>query len=101
MRINSEIVCPYCNGYVECEYVDIGVGLQQSTPYQCVECQSAQMYSDSSEKKKYSEAERWFGWVLHPSYPDRDVPNRLMSEILERQRLAQKKINRNRLERVE
>ncbi len=30
--------CPYCKSEMYCEFVDIGVGYQQVTPYSCYEC---------------------------------------------------------------
>lgn len=31
--------CPQCGGECEAEFVDIGVGMQQVTPYGCVDCE--------------------------------------------------------------
>lgn len=39
--------CPWCGGETDAEFVDIGVGFQQVTPFVCVDCQAAQWYPDS------------------------------------------------------
>ncbi len=31
--------CPECGAECECEFVDIGVGMQQSSPYACTRCE--------------------------------------------------------------
>lgn len=95
-----EPLCPYCDGTTECEYLDIGVGLQQSTPFECMGCGSAQLYPNY-DNKEFTEAERYFGWALHPSFPDKDLPNRKMCDIIQASKDEREKLNRNRLQRVE
>jgi hypothetical protein len=97
--LQLEPLCPYCDGIVECEYVDIGVGSQQVTPFQCMECLSTQMtpHHDNSEA---SEGEKWFGWWLHPDYPNQDLPNQKKSAIMQKMKEDRKYENRNRLERI-
>lgn len=54
--------CPYCNSEnIDCEYVDIGVGSIQCTPYVCHDCNAIQInpYDKSS---KPSEEEKKIGW---------------------------------------
>jgi hypothetical protein len=34
--------CPYCGEECEAEFVDIGVGMQQVTPYECHKCHAYQ-----------------------------------------------------------
>jgi len=94
-----EPLCPYCDGFVECEYVDIGVGFQQVTPFQCVECLSTQMtfYHDNTGA---TEGEKWFGWRLHPDYPNQDLPNQKKSAIMQKMKEDREHENRNRLERI-
>lgn len=36
--MSTESKCPACGGTLYCEYVDIGVGMQQVTPYECGDC---------------------------------------------------------------
>jgi len=58
--------CPFCDSTrVDAEYVDIGVGFQQVTPYTCLDCDSQQMnpYHDNS---RATEEERRFGWWKGP-----------------------------------
>lgn len=40
--------CPFCGGPMWCEYVDIGVGMQQVTPLSCedTDCHAVEMYGD-------------------------------------------------------
>lgn len=35
--------CPYCDGECEADYVDIGVGMQQVTPFGCYDCGAVQV----------------------------------------------------------
>lgn len=53
--------CPYCGCYADAEFVDIGVGYQQVTPYSCGNCDALQMnpYNDNS---RATEEEKKFGW---------------------------------------
>lgn len=34
----GEMLCPRCASVAQCELVDIGVGMQQVTPYHCEDC---------------------------------------------------------------
>lgn len=50
--------CPVCKGPASCEYVDIGVGSQQCTPYVCEnpECGWVQPDPDEEGYLKYLES---------------------------------------------
>ncbi len=39
--------CPWCGGETDCEYTDIGVGMMQTTPYECVNCMAQQVGPDT------------------------------------------------------
>jgi hypothetical protein len=57
--------CPYCGSPSYAEFVDIGVGMEQCSPYLCENCGASQIgtYDDSNLS---SEEERtgWYkGWV--------------------------------------
>lgn len=57
--------CPYCNAPCECEWVDVGVGLQQCGPYHCDQCGAREMGTDSYEGKNKNKAnpeEIRIGW---------------------------------------
>lgn len=54
--------CPFCGARTEAEYVDIGVGFQQVTPYQCTECPAHQMNPYHSYPNATPE-ERLAGWM--------------------------------------
>lgn len=59
------MTCPWCGSKsVDAEFVDIGVGYQQVTPYQCEDCWATQInpYSDS----KVSDYEARMGWHCGP-----------------------------------
>ena len=70
------VLCPYCEGYCECEEVDIGVGHQQVTPYICGNCGAEQMgpYDTEgdigrSDTRRVADAEElhnrwWKGWAV-------------------------------------
>lgn len=53
--------CPYCGEEAEAEFVDIGVGLQQSTPYGCPSCHAVQI-GPHDELKELTEREKKTGW---------------------------------------
>lgn len=58
--------CPWCgSANVDAEFVDIGVGLQQVTPYRCWDCDALQLgpHSDNA-----TELERRVSWYA-PQYP--------------------------------
>lgn len=58
------VLCPYCEGYCECEEVDIGVGHQQVTPYVCGNCGAEQMGPYDAEADAEELLNRWWkGWA--------------------------------------
>lgn len=58
------MTCPFCLGArVYCEFVDIGVGYQQVTPYDCGDC-GAQQMSPYGDNSRATARERWFGWWM-------------------------------------
>lgn len=54
--------CPYCGGEAEAEFVDIGVGLQQCTPYGCPACRAVQIGPHDEIRRELTERERQTGW---------------------------------------
>jgi len=53
--------CPYCGTEAEAEFVDIGVGMQQCTPYGCPNCQALEI-GPHDEPKELTEVEKRTGW---------------------------------------
>ena len=65
-------VCPWCGSKrIYCEEVDIGVGFQQVTPYECADCTARQFYS-AEDAQDATPEERRHGWHaplhLHPDF---------------------------------
>jgi hypothetical protein len=60
----SEQTCPFCGSTdVDAEYVDIGVGVQQVTPFMYGACFAVQMnpYHDNSNATSEERARGWYG----------------------------------------
>lgn len=59
--------CPYCGTECHAEFVDIGVGMQQVSPYACDECHAVQVgiYDDFESNQRYDE---FTGWYRPPDY---------------------------------
>lgn len=53
--------CPYCGSMCSAEFVDVGVGMQQVSPYACPEChaEEAGPYSDLT-RSDYDRATGWY-----------------------------------------
>jgi sarcosine oxidase delta subunit len=63
--------CPFCDSTrVDAEFVDVGVGMQQVTPYQCGDC-LAQQFNPYSDNSAATDEERKVGWW---KYPDTESP---------------------------
>lgn len=72
------VLCPYCNGICDAEFVDIGVGFQQVTAYSCRDCMAYQMGHPLEDAKLATEEERKTGWWRGPPAPnpyDREPEN--------------------------
>ncbi len=101
--------CPYCGGDADCETVDVGVGNIQCTPYICENCWSEEISPYANLKdSKISAGEKYFGWYLHPDFPDQEIPDKKMKETKELRKRERERRNRriqyenrNRLERIE
>ena len=54
--------CPYCGGSIDAEYVDIGVGFEQVTPFQCLACFAVQFnpYHDNSKATDEEKSMHWY-----------------------------------------
>lgn len=54
--------CPFCGSTdLHAEYVDIGVGEQRVTPYQCAGCGAREFYS-SDDRARATPEESAVGW---------------------------------------
>lgn len=72
--------CPFCNATdCEADFVDIGVGHQQVSGYQC-SCGAAQYsaYIEKDELAKLTEFERRCGWRAPQGYEERERCTRLV-----------------------
>lgn len=66
---DDALTCPYCcSKNVFAEFVDIGVGMQQATPYHCFDCDARQMspYDDYTDA---TPEEQSLGWLRGQEYP--------------------------------
>lgn len=56
-------LCPYCSSpHTDAEFVDIGVGVQQVTPYHCFACDAREFY-DTDEARSATPEEQSLGWL--------------------------------------
>ena len=55
--------CPYCNEMCSAEFVDIGVGMQQCTPYYCHGCRAIEMGPGTRPSEPLTDEERRTGWT--------------------------------------
>jgi hypothetical protein len=63
--------CPYCGcGDTWAEFVDVGVGHQQVTPYICENCGAYQTspWMEDEDREKLSPIERKTGWYMGPPH---------------------------------
>jgi hypothetical protein len=61
--------CGWCGSdNLSCEYVDIGVGRQQVTPYECISCGAVEMSPDhfSNPDHEIDDEDRRRGWYAGP-----------------------------------
>lgn len=59
--------CPFCGAKADAHFVDIGVGMQQTTPYECGACFARQIGPhDSVDPALLSPEERKFWWYAPP-----------------------------------
>ena len=66
--------CPWCHSKkVYAEFINVGIGLEQVTPYQCEECGSVQT-SPWDDTKRLDEEEKAFGWHKPPKIHDHNQP---------------------------
>jgi hypothetical protein len=54
------MICPYCGGTMECDEVDVGVGVQQSGPYGCSNCHAVQVRWEDRNAPELDEEEKKF-----------------------------------------
>lgn len=67
--------CPFCGSTnIDCEYVDIGVGFQQVTPYFCSDCLAHQMNPPYDDYPDVTAEERATGWVRGLSAEEIGLP---------------------------
>lgn len=55
--------CPWCGSTaLDAHFVDIGVGIQQATPFQCLDCRAQQMsgYDDNTEADPEEYRKGWY-----------------------------------------
>lgn len=55
--------CPFCKSEnIDAEFIDIGIGHQQATPYECIDCGASQMnpYSNISSASKEEIDVGWY-----------------------------------------
>lgn len=71
--------CPYCGHLCEAEWVDIGAGFEQVTPFDCGHCSASQINPYHYPPKEWIGDEKKTGWypppmgeVLSPSPEGRD-----------------------------
>jgi hypothetical protein len=76
--------CPYCNGEMEADYVDNGIGMVQCGPYHCYGCEASEIgpelfdwyYKDREGSTLYVIKPGEDGWghpVLKPGHPFSDI----------------------------
>ena len=65
MKIHDQI-CPHCGSdQVDAHFVDIGVGLQQASPFHCLDCLAHQFY-DRADATDATPEEQAVGWFKGP-----------------------------------
>jgi hypothetical protein len=62
--MRDKVHCPYCNCEADAEFVDVGVGMAQVTPYRCYNCYSYQI--GTIHKETLSDKEKYTGWFEPP-----------------------------------
>jgi MinD superfamily P-loop ATPase len=62
--------CPYCGQECSAEFVDIGVGMQQVTPFACEGCHAVQI-GPYDEERPLTEQEIKTGWYEPQAGEDR------------------------------
>ena len=55
--------CPYCGEMCSAEFVDIGVAMQQCTPYYCHGCRAIEMGPGTRPEEPITDEERETGWT--------------------------------------
>lgn len=60
------VVCPYCRGLCDAEFVDVGVGMQQVTPYYCNDCGALQVGPHDEIDRELTPKEVETGWYEPP-----------------------------------
>lgn len=53
--------CPYCGTLCDAEFVDVGVGMEQVTPYMCEGCHAVQI-GPYDEPRPLNDREVETGW---------------------------------------
>ncbi len=77
---SAEMICPFCNGECEAEFVDVGVGGRgpQVSPYYCGRC-GAQETRDPLVKMGWEHGQNTIDAMEHPAKPDLRGVTRLAS----------------------
>lgn len=77
--------CPFCSSTnTDAEFVDVGVGFEQVTPYICGDCEAMQIAPHQYSEGRGTEEERAVGWFRgrRPENPyDTDPDARHLSAI--------------------
>lgn len=60
--------CPYCGEMCDADWCDVGVGMVQSGPYHCLNCEASEM-GPYDEARVLSEAEEAMGWYAPGAKP--------------------------------
>jgi len=63
-------LCPYCRQLCDAEWVDIGVGMQQCSPYHCDACGALQIGPHDKPGRELTAAEHETGWYAPHWYVD-------------------------------
>lgn len=78
----SSVNCPYCGASCEAEFVNVGVGMQQVSPYHCFDCEAMQIGPYDKHERELTQFEKRVGW-----YQGR-VPDSTLEWLLDRVMLS-------------
>ncbi len=56
--------CPYCGEICSAEFVDVGVGMVQCTPYHCHGCNATEMGPGTTPSRPLTDDEKRTGWTI-------------------------------------
>ena len=61
--------CPYCGEMCSAEFVDVGVGMVQCSPYYCHGCRAIEMGPGTTPDRPLTEDEKRTGWTIEEQSP--------------------------------